>query len=113
MMRRLVRPLRLAVAAVPVLLLIACSSGTPKPKPAELPPNNALVGVRLAWNARIGEVAFPLDARVAGNTVGVASADGTVAVLDAASGREQWRASAEAPKLSSGEFLPLRKGGVP
>ncbi len=71
--------------------------GPEKPKPAELPPNPASVAVRQAWNARIGEVALPLAATVAGNTVAVASSDGTVALLDAATGRDVWRASAGAP----------------
>ncbi|MBX3587252.1 MAG: outer membrane protein assembly factor BamB [Ramlibacter sp.] len=76
---------------------MACSSRPEKPKPAELAPNTALIGVRLAWTARVGEVAFPLQARVTGSTVAVASSDGTIAAIDAATGRDLWRASAGAP----------------
>ena len=69
-------------------------SGPDKPKPAELPPNAALVQVRPAWTARIGEVGFPLSISVNGSTVAVASGSGEVAQLEAASGRQLWRATA-------------------
>jgi outer membrane assembly lipoprotein YfgL len=71
--------------------------GSEKPKPAELPPNAALIGVRPAWTARVGEVNLPLSVNVNGSTVAVASSDGTVAVIDAATGRDLWRAGAGAP----------------
>ena len=76
---------------------MGCASGSDKPKPAELPPNTALLAVRQAWSARLGEVGFPLEVRVAGGSLGLASSDGAVVVLDAATGREQWRASAGGP----------------
>jgi outer membrane protein assembly factor BamB len=72
-------------------------SSSEKPQPAELQPNPNLIGVRQAWTARIGTVDFPLGVAVTGGTVTVAATDGTVAALDAASGRELWRASAGAP----------------
>ena len=90
----------LAVLAV-AIVLGACSSKPERPKPAELPATAALVGVRQAWTARVGEVAFPLQAQASGNTVAVAGSDGTVALLDAASGRDIWRGQAGAP-LSAG-----------
>lgn len=68
-----------------------------KPKPAELPPNAALIAVRPAWTARVGEVNLPLSVNVSGGTVALASSDGTVAVIDAATGRDLWRASAGGP----------------
>ena len=71
--------------------------GTEKPKPAELPPNAALIAVRPAWTARVGAVDLPLSVNVNGGTVAVASSDGTVAVLDAATGRDLWRAGAGGP----------------
>lgn len=89
--------LRTLCGAMLVAFLGACASGSDKPKPTELAPNAALLGVRQAWTARIGEVGFALDAHVSGNSLGVASSDGTVAVLDAATGREQWRAGVGAP----------------
>ncbi|MDQ6881280.1 MAG: PQQ-binding-like beta-propeller repeat protein, partial [Pseudomonadota bacterium] len=69
-------------------------SGADKPKPAELPPNVALIQVRPSWTARIGEIGFPLSVNVSGATLAVASGSGEVAQLDAASGRQLWRASA-------------------
>jgi outer membrane protein assembly factor BamB len=76
-------------------------SGPEKPKPAELPPNVALLQVRTAWTARIGAVGFPLSVNVSGSTVAVASSDGAVAQFDAASGRTLWQANAGAP-ISAG-----------
>jgi outer membrane protein assembly factor BamB len=68
--------------------------GTPRPKPVELAPNPNLLGVRQAWTARIGPVNMPLAVSVNGNTIAVAASDGGVALLDAATGRDIWRASA-------------------
>jgi len=88
--------LRLGSAIVLAASLAACSSGPAKPKPAELPPNVAVLGVREAWNVRIPAVRFPLQVDVSGDTVTVAGADGTVVAIDARSGTESWRASAGA-----------------
>jgi len=71
--------------------------GAEKPKPAELPPNVALIAVRPAWTARVGAVSVPMSVSVNGNTIAVASADGTVAAIDAATGRDLWRGSAGGP----------------
>lgn len=73
------------------------TSGADKPKPAELAPNVALMNVRPAWTARIGQVGFPLSTSVNGATVAVASSDGAITQLDAATGRVLWQASAGAP----------------
>ncbi len=73
------------------------SSGADKPKPAELAPNVALINVRSAWTARIGQVAFPLTTSVNGNVVTVAGGDGAITQLDAATGRVLWQANAGAP----------------
>ena len=99
--------LRTGAVAAALSLLAGCSILPPtlpfigaraeKPKPAELQPDPRLLGVRQAWSARIGEVAFPLVAAVSGNVVVVAASDGTVAGFDAGTGREQWRGSARAP----------------
>ena len=76
-------------------------SGPDKPKPVELAPNVALIQVRPAWTARIGEVGFPLSVSVSGNTVAVASGSGDVAQLEGATGRQLWRANAGGP-ISAG-----------
>ena len=92
--------LRAGTAIVLAATLVACSS-TSKPKPAELPANVALLGVRQAWNVKVPAVSFGLQTNVSGDTVTVAGADGTVVAIDARTGAESWRASAGAP-LSAG-----------
>lgn len=94
-------PGRLAGAFVATVLvaasLVACSSGPAKPKPAELPANTAIVGVRSAWTAQLATINFPLDVHVTGTTVTLASSDGTVAAIDANTGRDLWRVSLGVP----------------
>ena len=77
--------------------LSACASGVDQPKPAELGPNAALIGVRLAWTAKIGAVGFPMDVKVTGNAITVAGTDGSVAAIDARTGGDIWRATVGAP----------------
>jgi outer membrane assembly lipoprotein YfgL len=92
---------RSALTALLAVLLAACSSTPHKPKPAELAPSPELVKVQSLWSAKIGEVAFALDARVHGQQLAVAASDGTVAVLDVNTGADIWRASVGAA-LSAG-----------
>ncbi len=97
---------RLAVAAC-AFALAGCSilpsmpsifgGGPEKPKPAELAPNPSLIAVRPSWTARVGEIGFPLTVNVTGSTIALAAGDGAVAVIDAATGRDLWRASAGGP----------------
>lgn len=101
---RVGRAFTAAQALVVALALAGCSmlptwmGGTPdKPKAAELTTNPATLGVRQAWTARIGPVDLPLAINVQGATVTLASSDGTVAAIDAASGRELWRTNAGGP----------------
>lgn len=78
------------------LLATGCSSSPDKPKPAELAPNVALMGVRQAWTARLpGAVSFPLEVGVQGTQVVLADKDGALVALDAASGRPLWQASVD------------------
>ena len=79
------------------LFAVGCAGTSEQPKPADLGPNAALLGVRLAWSSKIGEVNFPMDVKVNANTVTVASSDGSVAVLDTRTGGDVWRASVGAP----------------
>lgn len=98
------RVLRLALLPVLLAGLAGCAffgSGPEKPRPAELQANPALLGVRQAWSAHVGSVAFPLAVQTSGSTVALAGGDGNVLMLDAASGRELWRANAGGP-LSAG-----------
>lgn len=79
----------LALAAA----LLGCAGGSPRPKPAELPPSVDLIGVRQAWQARLAApVGFPLQVHAQGSQVVVAASDGAVVAIDADSGSELSRA---------------------
>jgi outer membrane assembly lipoprotein YfgL len=82
---------RVAFGFVALGLLVSCSTGPEQLRPAELAPNAGLLGVRLAWTSKVGAVDFPLDVKVNGNTVAVASSDGVVGSFDARTGAELWR----------------------
>lgn len=73
-----------------------------KPKPADLGPNIPVLGVRQAWTARIGPVQeMPLAVHAGSGQLALASADGVVAVMDARTGGDVWRAALGVP-LSAG-----------
>jgi outer membrane protein assembly factor BamB len=82
-----------------VVALIGCASDKPKPTP--LKPVEPAIAGRQVWQARMGNVTFPLSASVRAGRLHVASDDGTVLALDTATGREVWRAEVGA-KLSAG-----------
>lgn len=88
---------RAPVAIISVAILGGCFGGVNKIQPAELQPVTALVGARQSWSTRIGPVNFPLDVNVSGASLAVASSDGTVAVLDAQTGRDVWRIALNTP----------------
>ena len=91
------RPCQALAVACVAALLAGCASGPDKPKPTELGPNAALISVRLAWSARVGPVVLPLDVKVNGGSLTLASSDGTVAALNGANGQDLWRTSVGAP----------------
>ncbi len=103
--------LRAAPLLFCALLLVACAGGPDKPKPAELAPNAALITVRQAWIARVGAIDFPLDVKVNGTSVTLASSDGTVAAIDGNSGQDLWRvqtgAALEAGVGSDGRYAAV------
>ena len=92
-----VATLRRVLAVLLVAALSACASGSDQLKPAELGANPALLGVRTAWTSKIAPVDFPLQAKVMGQTVALAGADGVVLSLDARSGAVLWRTQVGAP----------------
>lgn len=89
--RPLAQVIRAGAAIILIATLAGCFGGASKPKPTELQPVTALVSARQSWSARIGKVDFPLQPAVAGGNVALASANGTVALLDAQTGRDIWR----------------------
>ncbi|MBQ0959557.1 PQQ-binding-like beta-propeller repeat protein [Ideonella sp. 4Y11] len=94
----LTRAARLAAPAL-ALWLAACSAD--KPAPAALQPLTPTIAGRQVWSAQIGSVSFPLQVAVRAGQFVVASDEGTVAALDAGTGRELWRAQISA-RLSAG-----------
>jgi outer membrane protein assembly factor BamB len=80
-------------ALVCATLLAACAGGANAPKPAELPPNVALLAAKQAWSARVGAGDAALSPKVVGNTVVVAGTDGSLVALDGQTGRQEWRAN--------------------
>jgi len=88
---------RVPAAIILIAILGGCFGGVTKIKPAELQPVTALVSARQSWSTRIGPVNFPLDVSVSGASLAVASSDGTVAVLDAQTGRDVWRVALNTP----------------
>lgn len=81
------------LAIIVVAFLGGCSSATKRPQPAQLTPVTPLVAATQSWTARLGPVTFPLSVTAINRTVALASDDGTVALLDAQTGRDIWRAA--------------------
>jgi outer membrane protein assembly factor BamB len=67
----------------------------PKDKPAALVELKGAAAVKTAWKYSLGKAgAYTFNPAFAAGSVFVADADGTLARLDAASGREQWKVKA-------------------
>ena len=88
---------RIVFAFVALSLITGCASGPEKLKSKELPTPSGLVVARMAWTVKLGIVDFPLDIRVNGDTVAIASAEGLVASYNAVSGAEIWRVNVGSP----------------
>ena len=91
----------LAATLASVALLSACAFGSDRPKPKPLEAIAAPMAVRAAWNQNIGEIKFPLTVAVNGGTLTLASGDGSVAAIEAETGRTVWRMNVGS-KLSAG-----------
>lgn len=92
------------VAVCASSLLASCGLLFPdknKPEPKELVPVKPTIAGRVVWTSSTADVEFPLSVAVNGNTFTVAASDGSVFALDAAQGREVWRADAKS-SLSAG-----------
>lgn len=79
------------LGVVITIFLVSCSSAPEKPKPAELAVNPGLIGVRLAWTSKVGLVDFPLEIKVDGASVAIASSAGVISSFNASTGAELWR----------------------
>ena len=83
---------RIGLALGAALALVAC--GSDKPKPAALESYTPTLQQRVAWQARVDSVRFPMSMTVRDGRVHVAGTDGTVVALRLDTGAEVWRASA-------------------
>lgn len=106
--RNVTLPIRLFshFAALALLgALTACGSSKPEPAPLEsLDAKSASSRATIAWSSRIGEAGPTATLALAGGRVAVASADGSLVVLDVASGREAWRAQVKGNVSASAGF---------
>ncbi|MES2260484.1 MAG: outer membrane protein assembly factor BamB [Pseudomonadota bacterium] len=90
------------VVGVSLLAMAAgCSSLNPfasddkKDKPAPLAELKSGIAVKTAWKYSLGKAGvYAFSPALSGNSLFVADADGAIARLDAATGREQWRIKA-------------------
>jgi outer membrane assembly lipoprotein YfgL len=97
--------MKVFVAIVFAAMLSACSSSGNKPKPAELQALVPLVGAKQVWSNTLGAAAVQGSGiTVAGNRVAVASGNGTLAVVDASTGADVWRASTGARLVTGAGF---------
>ncbi|PUE30639.1 outer membrane protein assembly factor BamB [Limnohabitans sp. Jir72] len=83
--------LRWSSACCALAFFAACSSSPDKPKPAPLPAVSGEMVVKKVWTNAIGPVTTPLRASVHAGRVAVASTQGQVVLLDAATGKDIWR----------------------
>jgi len=81
-----------AISLVALAVLAGCSAD--KPKPASLESLEPQIAGRQVWNTRLSDVTFPLSVTVRAGRFHVASDNGTVVALEAATGREVWRGEA-------------------
>ena len=72
-----------------LLVLAACSAS--RPKPVDIPSVAVLQEARTAWTAQIGKVNFPLSVAARDDRIALANSDGTVAMLNAKTGKDIWR----------------------
>jgi len=99
-MQRFFPDFKAALGLALVASLCACASGD-KPKPSSLEAKPSLLNVKEEWRVNIGPAALPLEAHIVGNQVIVASSQGSIAALEARSGKVLWRANL-ATELSAG-----------
>jgi len=77
------------VWSVALITLVACS--TSRPKPVDIPSVPVLQDVRTSWTTQIGKVNFPLSVSVRDERMAIANSEGTVALIQTATGKDIWR----------------------
>ena len=83
-----------------LVVLAACSAS--RPKPVDIPPVAVLQEARTAWTAQIGKVNFPLSVATRDDRIALANSDGTVAMLNAKTGKDIWRFTLPKTNVSAG-----------
>ncbi len=89
--------LKAGFAGALLVLLVACSSGPAKVKPAELPPPAKKLSPQLLWSTQVGSSAAPLTPLSLQGRVYLVGGSGTVAAVDASTGRDLWRLNLATP----------------
>ena len=83
-----------------LVVLAACSAS--RPKPVDIPPVPVLQEARTAWTVQIGKVNFPLSVATRDDRIALANSDGTVAMLNAKTGKDIWRFTLPKTNVSAG-----------
>jgi outer membrane assembly lipoprotein YfgL len=109
--RTLLNCVRLLTVGATMALLGACSGGANQTQPAQLKPFTAMVPVKQAWTAKLGEINFPLTLSASANSVMLAAGNGLVLAVDAGTGRDLWRINAGAA-LAAGVGGDVRLAAV-
>jgi outer membrane assembly lipoprotein YfgL len=109
--RTLLNCVRLLTVGATMALLGACSGGANQTQPAQLKPFTAMVPVKQAWTAKLGEINFPLTLSASANSVILAAGNGLVLAVDAGTGRDLWRINAGAA-LAAGVGGDVRLAAV-
>ena len=85
------------VSAAALALVGACSSGPDKVKPADLPPPATKMVPQAIWSTQVGASAAALAPLSLQGRVYLSGGTGTVASVDASSGRDVWRMNLGTP----------------
>jgi len=94
---RIARPTLACAAVVGVVLVLSACSSTSRPQPSEIPGVPVLQDIRTSWTANVGKVDFPMVVSGREDRLILASGQGVVAVLDAATGKDIWRLKLDQP----------------
>ncbi|MFP8777836.1 outer membrane protein assembly factor BamB [Hydrogenophaga sp. RWCD_12] len=96
--RRTLTRRALSLVALTALVVVgACSSGPAKVKPADLPPPANKMSVQVMWSTQVGASASALAPFSLQGRVYLAGGSGTLAVVDALSGKDVWRLNLGTP----------------